>query len=217
MEWSSEMALNLVSLNQYNDLAHKIREKLYVTPEEIERSYANLRLWVPKPENDETNDVIHLHRHRRFLENHYKTAKRTARSTIFAASLSSVERFLILRMGYSAHTKYGKIIDGLKTRIESSAGEQKKDDLTQKLCKLDKYRIARNKILHQSDLINPSELKKCEKKFYTDPIQPYWFEKVANSSDLFELIIGEDGLSDFISFLIILSDEIDQMLRDQKC
>ncbi|MGC1496518.1 MAG: hypothetical protein WA790_11980 [Sulfitobacter sp.] len=102
MDWSTEMELTLIELGALTRLSQDIRERLPLKPDEIKKKFEEYQRFVGLSEASSEQLEASLYAeidHRRWVEQKDKQKLRVTRKVIFASAYSSLERFLVLRLG----------------------------------------------------------------------------------------------------------------------
>jgi hypothetical protein len=148
----------------------------------------------------------------RFLKMKDKQRLRVARRTLFASGYSAVERFLVLRVpGCNPKSKFShlksKLLEALNLQIGGSAL------LTESIDKLNYYRAARNKIVHQCAFVTQTGSDDDEKVLLAANLSPVFLDEVEGHEDLKEIVVQETFLGDYFSFLQDFAIKIDGKLH----
>jgi hypothetical protein len=215
MVWSREMEQALITLGELADLASAIRRKLKSTNEDVSRSFETYSIMFQNPLGEEPRPAPGISErisYQRFMEMKDKQRLRIARRTLFASGYSAVERFLVLRVpGCNPKSKFSylklKLLEALNLQAEEGSLSEKSFE------KLNYYRIARNKIVHQCGLVNQTDSDDDEKTLLAANLSPVFLDEVEGHEDLKEIVVQETFLGDYFSFLQDFATDIDGKLH----
>lgn len=214
MTCSREAELVIITLNELDELAHTLRRRLPSTAEERAasfQSYLVIKSALSEGDDLPSPSVSERISHERFVKSKDRQRALVARRTIFASGFSALERFLVLRTpGCTAKSNFGEI----RKKLSMALGEEisKSPTFEEKWEVLDRFRIARNKIVHQCALIYQATDDREERSLLCCSSRPLRFEKVEGHEDLREIIIEESFLGEYFNFLQEFAIEVDSKL-----
>nr|WP_309501701.1 hypothetical protein [uncultured Roseovarius sp.] len=203
MMFSLEMELALVTLNELDDLAAALQRRLNSTPQERSESFENylvVKSALTGEDQLSAPSVSERVSHVRFLKMKDRQRKRVARRMMFASGFSAMERFLLLR---TPNCKPKSNFPTLGERLQETLGprEWENPNIAERWGKLNYYRAARNKILHQCALITEPGSDCDERALLAENLSPVFLEEVEGRAGLKEIAIKESFLGDYFCFL----------------